>query len=575
MNRKTTLALTCSFLFPALAFVVIAMKMFGGNRWAVAALLYGAGWTCLVVAIAQHRRSRVHLGRGAQRLSASVKENARFIAAVAVLILLAYLALVIFPAGKGDFITATRSELAQRIAADFSTLPVYLRGLDDAAAAIEKQSRLLQGDPSRLSPEDRALLLQLWSRYLAYSMQLEQIKHVHKHFYQINYVQFPDLNLRSFLMAYSAFTAGFEDALKLTALVGRNDYLKTLLNEPNDEHDIPRDAYLCLSREVTDANNLIRLHAGQAHLQILKTAGLLTAGDDSDLIARADRAYREILRRLGDQPELFAQTPKDLFEKLALTAWLPLQKGVAEGMSLVRTTHRENLISPDNLQSCVKELEPGDILLERRNWYLTNIGIPGFWPHTALYTGTLKEIDDYFGDVEQRAPPSAYIQATFPALFSNLTARTGEGLEFRVLEAIGPGIVPTAFEKSGHADYLAVLRPRLPKADKLKAVLKAFSFYQRPYDYNFDFITDNELVCSELIYKAYRPGEDKKGIGFVLIETAGRLLLPPNDIARKFDAAFGTDKAELDFVLFLDGSETAETARDMSKVQVRPAAGVW
>ena len=37
MNRKTLLAFTLSLLFPALAFVVIAMKMFGADRWAVAA----------------------------------------------------------------------------------------------------------------------------------------------------------------------------------------------------------------------------------------------------------------------------------------------------------------------------------------------------------------------------------------------------------------------------------------------------------------------------------------------------------------------------------------------------------
>jgi hypothetical protein len=33
-------------------------------------------------------------------------------------------------------------------------------------------------------------------------------------------------------------------------------------------------------------------------------------------------------------------------------------------------------------------MSPGCILLVRRQWYLSNIGIPGFWPHAVLYVGT-------------------------------------------------------------------------------------------------------------------------------------------------------------------------------------------
>ena len=129
---------------------------------------------------------------------------------------------------------------------------------------------------------------------------------------------------------------------------------------------------------------------------------------------------------------------------------------------------------------------------------------------------------------------SDFLMREYPELAA-LLSQTNRAHAYRVIEAVRPGVVPTAIHKSGAADYLAVLRPRLKKQDKLKALLKAFEFYGHPYDYSFDFITDSELVCSELIYKAYEPADEKEGIAFELVETAGRLMLPPNRIAMKFD----------------------------------------
>jgi hypothetical protein len=226
-------------------------------------------------------------------------------------------------------------------------------------------------------------------------------------------------------------------------------------------------------------------------------------------------------------------------------------------MSRIRTVQRENFVSLGDLRALQAQLEPGDILLQRRNWYLTNVGIPGFWPHVALYTGSMEEMTRYFqhevGHLGASLPE--YIATRYPELSNRLMKQTEEGYTCRIIEALAPGIVPTPLEISGRADYLAVLRPRLSRKEKLHAILKAFSFYDRPYDYAFDFATDNELVCSELVFKSYRPGEGQQGLHFELQDMAGRLLLPPNHIARKFDAEYGNGNAELAFVAFLDGRE--------------------
>ncbi|MCB2293090.1 hypothetical protein LGK95_06080 [Clostridium algoriphilum] len=95
----------------------------------------------------------------------------------------------------------------------------------------------------------------------------------------------------------------------------------------------------------------------------------------------------------------------------------------------------------------------------------------------------------------------------------------------------------------------------IAKEDKLKALFTAFEYLGKAYDYNFDVMTDNALFCSELIYKSYLCSKNKKGLTFKLEPKAGRLLLSPNSIVKKFDAEYGSENAEFDFVLFYDSSE--------------------
>ena len=64
-----------------------------------------------------------------------------------------------------------------------------------------------------------------------------------------------------------------------------------------------------------------------------------------------------------------------------------------------------------------------------------------------------------------------------------------------MIEAIGEGVSFTSLEHSAACDSLAVLRPRLPRAERAQALCRAFHYAGRPYDYNFDFATDSELVC--------------------------------------------------------------------------------
>jgi hypothetical protein len=137
------------------------------------------------------------------------------------------------------------------------------------------------------------------------------------------------------------------------------------------------------------------------------------------------------------------------------------------------------------------------------------------------------------------------------------------------VEAIAEGVVFTTIEHSATADSLVVLRPRLPRVEVAATLLRAFHFSGRPYDFNFDFVTDSSLVCSELIFKAYEPSRDHRGLRLPLLEVMGRKVLPPNEIAKQFAEEWGTPKQQMDLIVFLDGYERAAQAVEASAEEFR------
>ena len=223
------------------------------------------------------------------------------------------------------------------------------------------------------------------------------------------------------------------------------------------------------------------------------------------------------------------------------------------------------LISYAQIAEVVKKTQPGDVIVERRNWYLSNVGLPGFWPHAALWVGSSQELAAFLdADPEvvkhYGGPFTAALRSRHPAAFAAYEQPDEQKHTKRIIEAVSEGVVFASAEHSLHADYAAALRPKLSKLEIAKAIERAFSYAGRPYDFDFDFYTDRALVCSELVYKAYEPREACKGVTLDLVKMVGRMTLPPNTMIAQFDREFGTPKQQLDFVWFLDGREKTRSA---------------
>ncbi|GEM_PF-3150793 len=77
----------------------------------------------------------------------------------------------------------------------------------------------------------------------------------------------------------------------------------------------------------------------------------------------------------------------------------------------------KHLIKEADLDVVLPKLRSGDIIVERRNWYLSNLGRPGFSPHAALFLGTPAELVAHFdsdADVIKRlgGPFTAFLKNT-------------------------------------------------------------------------------------------------------------------------------------------------------------------
>ncbi len=142
-------------------------------------------------------------------------------------------------------------------------------------------------------------------------------------------------------------------------------------------------------------------------------------------------------------------------------------------------------------------LRPGDIIVTRHRDALTNVFLPGYWPHAALYVG------------EQ--------------------ADGGN-----VVEAKKDGVLLRALDETLKVDSFVVLRANFEDGIRSDVVSRAMSHVGKLFDFAFDFRQTDRLACTALVYRSWHGAG---GMEFVLGEQAGRFCLPAEDL---IDQALGS-----------------------------------
>jgi len=466
-------------------------------------------------------------------------------------------------------------ELRERLRADTVTVEIHRNGLRDVIRFVTSRPDLFPAaqplENRLLRREEKEIVWNVWQRFLDYMVALDSTEHYHANCFRLKGAAKED----SFFISYAAMLAKYRAALEFIDRTEHNPELDKVLNDAVPELGLPAGTYAKLKFKYLNVVIATQFAASEVVMKTFREdhPQKLRAG------IRADAEYVWTTGR-GRGETLTAKNALKVVQSGLGSAWLPVQTGVSDWMGDTKVYRvGRSLVSEKQVHELQPKLLPGDVMLIRHEWFLSNIGLPGFWPHAALYIGTPAERRAFFADegaqswVKKQGEASGDLEALLhsrsPKAYQDSISPQENKRTVCVIEAISEGVSLTALEHALDCDSLAVLRPRLSKAEKAQALVRAFHYVGRPYDFNFDFSTDAELVCTELVYKSYEPATGFTGLELPTVEMLGRQVTPANEIVKQFDAQCGTAEQQFDLIIFLDGQERRKNAVEASSAEFR------
>lgn len=224
-------------------------------------------------------------------------------------------------------------------------------------------------------------------------------------------------------------------------------------------------------------------------------------------------------------------------------------------ISITRFSPRKNgLITKDQIDEYLKIAKPWDIFLSRWNRNASNLFIPWFWKHMSMYVWDWKFLRENFKFLENVSLEAHYI-----------------------IEATGNwiNIVPI-YDFANHQDYLWISRTNFKKEKILRSIKNALKNIWKWYDHIFNFYSDKNLVCSELILKSYsKEFKNDEWIDIDLEYIWSSLTFPPNNFILKLIEENNNNRKKVFPIFFIDALEKDQnsfisTSKDLLETYKRP-----
>lgn len=334
--------------------------------------------------------------------------------------------------------------------------------------------------------------------------------------------------LAPFVTAFTAACLLVRGSLGLARQAEASRLLRKKLDEADPARGIPRKTFTAIYRASTDTLRLARFRAAADFYYEHRSEIAALAGDGMldglpQLLVREEAWIAScrsgiIRRRFAYRWFSFRRRHHSAWKKSLFGIFEWSGRAIAElRQPGVKASGAPKRVSPELRERALALARPGDIFVTRHDDALSNLFLPGFWPHAALYLGS--------------AGQRATLGVSLPPPVERLTTEA-----VRFLEAKKDGVLLRPAEETLAVDAFIILRPPLDPGLLGTALLRAMDHHGKPYDFSFDFRKSDRLVCTEVIYRAYHGCGP---VAFQLREVSARPCLPAEElIAQALEQGF-------------------------------------
>jgi len=368
-------------------------------------------------------------------------------------------------------------------------------------------------------PAEDDILWSLISRYLTIRSGFWEIIHdMSAHFSDnIENVKVLD-DWRHFLLGYASSCQAVYMSRLLIDDIAKHKLVQRKINEGAPQHRIPRKVFTHIFDSLSDADNAIKMQYmmnfvddNRPHIKtlinddtvapIVENLERLESTLHSSQITYIKLRLRYLWHAITRRGASSKQT----------TSFFILEKAGRVVAELGDHSHKR--ITPEIQTKLAALLQAGDVIITRHDFVASNLFLPGYWPHAALYIGSEED------------------RESLGIVLEDSIASRWKG-NIRTLEAQKDGVLFRPLSETLNVDELIIIRPNLSPTELAIGLTRVCQHEGKGYNFDFDFFSSNKLVCTEVIYRAFDGlrDDEERAIKFKLIERAGRLSLSAEDI---------------------------------------------